>query len=125
LDPDEYIKTTLEAFENEDLTIKNIRDDIIKHEEQEQEIAKVLPEKVFVSFFEVDCKEIRNQLCSKHKDIAQMLKDLISDIAKRKKEEIQKEFNTIVERLSSTPKDIEELCDLRDFMNSIPDEMKI
>lgn len=83
-----------------------------------------MPEKVFVSFFEVDCKEIRNQLCNKHRDIAQMLKDLISDIARKKKEEIQKEFNIMIERLSSSPKDIEELCDLRDYMNSIPDEIE-
>lgn len=111
MNPEEYV-ATLDEGDNA-MTEEEIKTDIHHHMEQEKKILGEIPEQVVVSIFEVNCKEIRNQLAGKHAEIVRLEIDLIGARARAKNAEISNKFREMDNHIRHAPKDIEDLHETR------------
>ncbi len=67
---------------------------------------------------------IRDVIAAKHSWIAQQEIELIAKMAKRMANNTIDAFYKINDKINSTPKDIEELSQIKDFMQSVPQEIE-
>lgn len=77
-----------------------------------------------VSSFKVSCKEIRKNLADKHIQIAEDEIELIAKQAKLKANELLDIFEKMDMKILTSPKDIEELTSIKDYMATVPNEIE-
>ena len=116
LNPDTY----MENYDDDEnpMPIPEVRKDILKNAKEEQKILEKIPKKIINSYFQIDCRNVRNLLSQKH---AKIMKDEIQLIAKRcrqQTEEILTSFEEIRTNIKKVPKDIEELTEIKEYMNA-------
>lgn len=83
-----------------------------------------IPEEITVSVFKISTKVIRDNLAAKHAQIANEQIILISKIAKQNSFKLLAEFDKYNEKVEGIPKNIEELSVIKDFMQSLPNELE-
>jgi dynein heavy chain len=71
----------------------------------------------------VHTKVIRDNLAAKHSKIALDQIELISKIAKQESIKLLEDFDKFNEHVERLPSDIEQLSEIKDFMNSLPNEL--
>ncbi len=76
-----------------------------------------------MSIFEVNCKEIRNQLSGKHAEIVRLEIDLIGARARAKNAEITNKFREMDNHIRHAPKDIEDLHEIKEYMANAPNDI--
>lgn len=74
--------------------------------------------------FKISCREIRQNLAEKHSRIAEQEIELIAKRAKKQANELIDIFEKMDMKICSQPKDIEELCSIRDYMAAVPNELE-
>jgi len=85
---------------------------------------KEIPDSIIVSMFQVNVGTIRDEICRKHNTIAEAEIEIIAKQAKRMANETIDSFYKINDKINSQPKDIEELSQIKDFMNGVPGEIE-
>jgi len=110
--------------ENDPPEPEQLRKEVIKHKQEEERLRKEIPEFIEVSYFKINCKEIRNTLANKHASIAAEQIELIAKMAKRMSNQTMEDFDKINLKIESTPKDIEELSTIKEFMENVPNEIE-
>lgn len=76
----EYVKSK-DKDEDEEVDIGELKKDIYKHFEEEKRLWSEIPEKIVVSMFEIDCRDMREALSGKHKKIAEEEIEIIAKTA--------------------------------------------
>lgn len=104
--------------------IEFLKKDVLFHQKEADRLKGEIPDEIIVSMFKVNCKEIRNKLVDKHLKIAKDEIELIAKRAKQSSIELLQSFEKINNKIESHPKDIEELTALKDYMNSVPNEIE-
>ena len=104
--------------------IEFLKKDPLFHQKEADSLKGEIPDEIIVSMFKVNCKEIRNKLVDKHLKIAKDEIELIAKRAKQSSIELLQSFEKINNKIESHPKDIEELTALKDYMNSVPNEIE-
>lgn len=122
LDPISYIKK-LDDDENPP-EIDFLKKDVTTHQKEAEKLKNEIPDEIIVSIFKVSCREFRNRLVDKHLKIARDEIDLIAKRAKVVANEILTSFDKMNLKIETTPKDIEELTALKDYMAGIPNEIE-
>src|SRR3569833_1082114 len=74
--------------------------------------------------FKISCREIRQNLAEKHTKIAEQEIELIGKRAKKQANDLIDIFEKMDMKICSSPKDIEELTALKDYMSAIPNELE-
>ena len=93
LSADNFLKQSNQEEGNE-ISVEELREEIIKHQELEKKSLDEIPETIRVSCFEVHCKDVRNTLAGKH---ISFVKQLIEIIAQKARDATVK----MLERLAS------------------------
>lgn len=104
--------------------INEIRDEILELQNKEKQLRELIPESIQVSFFQVHCKDLLLFLGSKYINTIKNLKDLIGKRAKNKTQKIWENINKIHSKIKETPKDIESLTEIKEFMAGVPSKKK-
>lgn len=97
-----------------------LRKDIVFHKKEAERLMIEIPDQIIVSMFQVNVGNIRDILVAKHTKIANDEIELVAKSAKRMSNSTIEAFYKINDKINSTPKDIEELSSIRDFMASVP-----
>jgi len=105
-------------------SVDELKGMITTHRREEQRLMGEIPEEKVVSVFRISTNVIRDLLAAKHKRIADDMIELIAKITKAETNAILKEFELNNIKVEGTPKGIEELSDLKDFMNGLPMELE-
>jgi dynein heavy chain, axonemal len=103
--------------------VDTLRGQILFHQSEEKRLNNEIPEEMVCSIFLVSTKVIRDMLALKHRKIANEQIELIAKIAKQQSATIQENFEQYSVKVESIPKDIEQLSDIKDFMNGLPNEL--
>lgn len=106
------------------MDIVELKKDIYKHFEEEKRLKSEIPEKIIVSMFEIDCRDMREALSGKHKRIAEEEIEIIAKTARNQTNKLLKKFKEWQDIIEKTPSNIEELNEIREFMTKVPIEIK-
>ena len=121
LDPDAIIKT-LDDPENPP-DVSDLRKEVIFRNKEAKRLTDEIPDHITVSMFKIDCKEIKETLSHKHTYIAEAVTKLIANRAKNTANEIIDNFEKMNMKMETTPKDIEELSAIKDYMAGVPKDI--
>ena len=72
IEPEEYVKNLDETATENGNAVHVLRDDIIKHQNLYDQIKKEINETIQVSYFNVNCKDVRDTLLNKHTKIKEL-----------------------------------------------------
>jgi hypothetical protein len=97
---------------------------VIFHRKEADRLMNEIPDSIVVSMFQVNVGTIRDVIAAKHTWIAEQEVELIAKMAKRMANGTIDAFYKINDKINSSPKDIEELSQIRDFMLSVPSEIE-
>ncbi|CAD7963334.1 unnamed protein product [Amoebophrya sp. A120] len=101
--------------------------DIAKHihEEQEKEhaIMESLPESITAGLYEISLSEARNLFAKKHNSIAGELLKLLDKRYREMAETLMAQYTKIKLSLKKAPKDVEELAEIKEYMETVPGEL--
>jgi dynein heavy chain len=114
LDPDKHVAELDDG--DTPISPEELRLDIERHKEKEQRLLEKIPEFVYVSMFQVNCKDIRNGYAQKYQLIVEKEIKLISYKAKDKNYELTSQFGHMEEKIKKPPTNIDELTDLKNFI---------
>jgi len=73
--------------------------------------------------FRVSSAGIRDVVAEKHEKIASEIIEIIAKKAKKMANETMEAFDKVNMQIESSPKDIEELSRIKDFMSQVPNEI--
>lgn len=122
LDPEGYVKK-LDDDDNPP-EIDFLKKDVLFHQSEAVRLRNEIPDFIICSIFKINCKEIRENLAQKHEQIAKDQIELIAKQAKIKANELLEIFEKMHLKIESQPKDIEELCSIKDYMAIVPTELE-
>ena len=114
---------SLNDYENP-ATVEEIKIDIEKHRKEVERIEKEIPECINISYFQVNCKDIRKVFSGKHSSIVEKEIKLIATRAREKNNELSLHFEEMESKIRKTPQDIEELTQIKEYMASLPIEIQ-
>jgi dynein heavy chain len=117
LNPDKYVKEK-DSLENP-TTPQELRADIYENMKKEEQIKSLIPESVCVSMFQINCKDIRNFYAGKFQQIVEKEIKLIQQKAKDETGKIAAKFMEITHKISSVPKNIDELTETKKVISEI------
>ena len=72
IEPEQYVKNLDESASENGNVVSVLRDDIIKHQNLYDQIKKEIKETIQVSYFNVNCKDVRDTLLNKHAKIKEL-----------------------------------------------------
>ena len=105
-------------------TVDELRGFINYHKAQAKRLMEEIPEEAVVSCFKIHTNTLRDLMCAKHNKIADEMIELIAKITKQTSNKILKDFELRNIKVEGTPKGIEELSELKDYMNGLPMELE-
>ena len=122
LNPDNHVK----LIENEEnpRPVEAIREEILQLNQKIADLKKVIPEEIQVSCFVVSCKDLLHILITKYETLQKNLTDLIAKRARESTQAIFIQFNQIQAQVKTTPKDIEGLTRLKEYISDIPNKIE-
>lgn len=114
LNPDQYV-SSLDDGETKK-SVDAIKEDILKHREEEARLLDEIPESIIVSIFQVNCKDIRNLFSGKHTTIIEKEIKLIAQRARDTNNDLSLKFEDMQARIRKPPSTIEELTATKEYM---------
>ncbi|CAE7602727.1 DNAH1 [Symbiodinium sp. CCMP2456] len=119
LEPAEFVQAKADA----DITTAEAKNCILEQVQKEHEILESIPESIVVGLFEVSCQEIRKTLAGKHRKIQELLLDMMMTKFRDGTQEITDAYAGVFSQLRKSPKDIEEVTAMREYIATIPAEI--
>lgn len=119
LNPEIYVKQFEERTKDVN-GIKTIKEDIEKFIYLKNEIKKEIKDEIHVSYFNVNCKEIRENLLLIFDKIIEMEENLLIVKTRDIKNSVFKQVEEIKKEISKNCKTLEELNNLEKFIEDIP-----
>jgi len=113
----------LNDFDNP-ASVDEIKMDIAKHRKEVLRLEQEIPESVNVSYFKVNCKEIRKLFVGKHSSIVEKEIKQIANRARDMNSELSLHFEEMESKIRKVPSTIEELTDIKDYMAALPIEIQ-
>jgi len=121
LNPEKYVRA-LDDFDNP-ASVDEIKMDIQKHQKEVKRLEEQIPESLIVSYFKVNCKDIRILFAGKHASIVDKEIKLIAQRARDKNSELSLRFEDMEAKIRKTPSSIEELTEIKEYMAALPAEV--
>jgi HAMP domain-containing protein len=103
---------------------ETLRKDIIFHKKEAERLMIEIPDQIIVSMFQINVASIRDLVVAKHIKIANDEIELVAKSAKRMANSTIEAFYKINDKINTSPKDIEELSAIKDYMSSVPQEIE-
>eukprot|EP00937_MAST-01D_sp_MAST-1D-sp2_P001678 g1678.t1 len=91
-----------------------------KHVKLRDELQDTFPASVHVGLCDVDCTALRDELVAKHDKIATLVRALLANKVNEQARKLNEVFEGIERQLSIEPKDIEQLVELKEYMDTVP-----
>ncbi|OXU24749.1 hypothetical protein TSAR_002051 [Trichomalopsis sarcophagae] len=115
-DVDDYIN----KFKGEEYTVSELRDAIHSRFSTKWTLEQELPDHIVIGAFYVNVDKVRKHLIDKQQNIVDCLLRMHADCLKRQTEEALEEFRSIYQKLKTDPLNIEQLTEMREWMEGLP-----
>eukprot|EP01029_Cantina_marsupialis_P009143 TRINITY_DN2137_c0_g4_i1.p1 TRINITY_DN2137_c0_g4~~TRINITY_DN2137_c0_g4_i1.p1 ORF type:complete len:4119 (-),score=1448.16 TRINITY_DN2137_c0_g4_i1:93-12449(-) len=97
---------------------------VAEHQQSALNVIEDVPSKVSIGLASVDCSSVGEMLATKHRKIADLVLNLISEINVEMATEVCESFQTINRELSRFPNNIEQLCEIKSYLSSVPGQVQ-
>ncbi|CAD7943415.1 unnamed protein product [Amoebophrya sp. A25] len=104
-------------------TVQDIAKHIHEEQDKERAIMESLPESVTAGLYEISVKEARNLFAKKHNTVAAELVKLVDKRYREMTESLLTQYTKIKIALKKPPKDVEELTEIKEYMETVPGEL--
>lgn len=122
MDTEQYLQELREQQEEEPNPRALVKV-VESHKEQREALLGRLPSSVHLGLFVVQTSGVRDMLAEKHTAIAQKTLDILAELGQRSAAKLIEEYHSIYRRLQHVPRSIEELTEIRAFMEGVDDTM--
>ena len=123
INPEEYVKNLDEQSTDSGNAVPVLREDILKHQRLYDQILKEINEQVHVSYFLVNCKEIRDNLLAKHQKIRELELACLNAKSQEIKAGVFKQIEELKNGITKQSKNIEELVEIEKFIEEVPNRL--
>jgi dynein heavy chain len=109
-------------YEEENKTIEEMEQDIINHTHSWESLERDIPSHINIGLFYLGCESIRSAM---RKDLSKIVLDIIAKKTSKMAASIIQVFAGISNRLKEKPTKIEEQMELREYLKTIPEMIKL
>ena len=120
IEPEQYVKSLDEAATENGNAVHTLRDDIIKHQNLYEQIKKEIKETIQVSYFNVNCKDVRDTLLNKHAKIKELEISCLNKKSQEIKTSVFKQVEEMKSGITKQSKNIEELVEIEKYIEDVP-----
>ena len=120
IEPEQYVKNLDESASENGNAVHVLRDDIIKHQNLYDQIKKEINENIQVSYFNVNCKEVRDTLLNKHAKIKELEISCLNKKSQDIKTSVFKQVEEMKSGITKPSKNIEELVEIEKYIEDVP-----
>jgi len=119
--PEQHMKSfEFEEGVESSQVVHKLREDLIQIKKLKDKISGEIKEEIQVSYFLVNCREIRDILIQKFEKIIELEIDMLVLISRKIKHSINKQCEDIKKEISKTSKTIEELVAIDRYIEEVP-----
>ncbi|TRY59872.1 hypothetical protein DNTS_035283 [Danionella cerebrum] len=118
------VKTYLELQSKENLTPQEVKQKVLEHLREIENVNQSLPSAIIIGPFTVYVEGVRQGLIKKHNALAKSLLDHLALRLHQQMQEACKECKAISKKLFEKPACIEELTEQREWMKQVPEQLK-
>ena len=112
IEPEQYVKNLDESASENGNVVSVLRDDIIKHQNLYDQIKK--------SYFNVNCKDVRDTLLNKHAKIKELEISCLNKKSQDIKTSVFKQVEEMKSGITKQSKNIEELVEIEKYIEDVP-----
>ena len=120
IEPEAYVKSLDETATDNGNAVHVLRDDIIKHQNLYDQIKKEIDENIQVSYFNVNCKDVRDTLLNKHAKIKELEISCLNKKSQDIKTSVFKQVEEMKNGITKQSKNIEELVEIEKYIEDVP-----
>ena len=120
IDPETYVHNLDEQGSENGNIVHILKEDITKHQNIYEQILKEIDENVQVSYFLVNCKDVRDTLLNKHEKIKDLELALLNKKSQEIKNNVFKQVEEMKMSITKQSKNIEELVDVEKYIEDVP-----
>ena len=126
IDIDEYTNNAiLKYFPNDTMNMIDLCQLACQHLKDSEYVMNDLPTSVSIGLIQIDCKNVKNMLASKHKAISTKLFQLLNHKTKEYSENVINEFRQMYDTITIIPSTIEKITELRDYLSTLPIKIEL
>ncbi|XP_066453022.1 dynein axonemal heavy chain 1 isoform X2 [Eleutherodactylus coqui] len=118
------VDTYMKAFQEKNPTAPEVRQAAEEHFLEKDRLDNALPNIIVVGPFQIVVEGVKQNLSRKRKALSTALLELFAKNLHKEVEEISEQFRAISRKLYEKPNSIEELTELREWMQGVPEQMK-
>lgn len=107
-------------FASEEYTIPELKEEVISHLTKKQVLEKEIPKHIAIGAFNVNVEKLRKFLIDKRQKIADSFLEMHENNLKNRANEVLTEFRAIWLKLVTEPESIEDVFEIREWMESLP-----
>lgn len=119
LDPAAFVQEKADA----EIMTEECKNIIKEQTDLEQKVNDAIPDSVVVGLYDISCSEIRKVLAGKHREIANLMLELLLTRYRSATQNITDTYGQFFAVLRKIPKDIEGITEMRDYMGSMSSEI--
>jgi dynein heavy chain len=112
LDPAAFVQEKADA----EIMTEECKNIIKEQTDLEQKVNDAIPDSVVVGLYDISCSEIRKVLAGKHREIANLMLELLLTRYRSATQNITDTYGQFFAVLRKIPKDIEGITEMRDYM---------
>ncbi|KAL7746739.1 hypothetical protein RI367_007902 [Sorochytrium milnesiophthora] len=116
------INKFISDYEAQNKSVQDIEEDLQRYQAQWETLDCELPTNVNLGMFHVNCESLRGPL---RKDLSRAILDMLARRSSKKAQAISAAFQQVQAKLKERPLKAEELADMREFMKTIPELLKV
>jgi hypothetical protein len=120
IEPEQYVKNLDDSASENGNAVHVLRDDIIKHQNLYDQIKKEIKETIQVSYFNVNCKDVRDTLLNKHAKIKELELSCLNKKSQDIKTSVFKQVEEMKSGITKQSKNIEELVEIEKYIEDVP-----
>ncbi|XP_044254832.1 dynein axonemal heavy chain 1-like isoform X2 [Tribolium madens] len=114
------VKDYVEQFKNDQHTASEVKEEVSFHLRMKANLEATLPTTIIIGPFFVTIEQLRHFLISKRQELATKLLDMFCQRMKNCILDVLAEYNRISEKLNEKPDNIENVFEIREWMETIP-----
>ena len=96
-----------------------IKEDIVKNKARGAEIQSLIPETINVSFFQINCKEFREDLSKKYEKFSDLQIELLKERALESNKEVLNKYATMRKEITKEIENIDDLVAVKNFIEEV------
>ncbi|XP_070580015.1 dynein axonemal heavy chain 1-like isoform X2 [Ptychodera flava] len=120
LDINQYTKD----YDAQEHTAADVKKEIETHLAEKEKLENSIPSSIVIGPFHVNTENVRQGLSKKRKALANALLELLAKKLRKQADDACEEFKYISRRLFEKPNCIEDLSEMKQWMEGIPDKLK-